>query len=202
MSVSHRYRNFGGPKKTPTEKPDESTAEALEDEKLQAFEAGYQAGWDDAVKAQTSEREKLSAELAQNLQDMSFTYHEALTKLTVSFEPALKEIIEKLLPETVRSALSAHILEQISGALKTKPGGSVEIVVHSQNAEAVRKILEDCLKEPFKLVTEESLGEGQAFVRIGEDESQIDLDTLIADVSKAMTAFFYETAQEAGNGKP
>ena len=110
MSVSHRYRNFGGAKKPSGQQP-ESANELTEDLKLQAFEAGYQAGWDDASKAHADGKEKTSAEFAQNLLDMSFTYHEALAKLTVSLEPLMKKVVEKLLPETVRMALSAHILE-------------------------------------------------------------------------------------------
>ncbi len=199
MSVSHRYRNFGGAKGSAS--PDsESASEALEDQKLQAFEAGYQAGWDDAIKAQAEDKEKFSAELSQNLLDMSFTYQEALSSLTVSLEPAMRQIIEKLLPEIVRTALGAHILEQIQAVLSDQVGQTVSIVVNPQNTESIKSILGETLKDPFELAGEDSLGEGQAFVRIGEEERQVDLDTVVAEVSKAMTAFFHESASEDSNG--
>ncbi len=198
MSVSHRYRNFGDAKKSKENNP-ETVNEKLEAEKLEAFDAGYQAGWDDAVKAHAEEKSKLSAELTQNLQDMSFGYHEALAKLTVSIEPIMGQIIEKLLPEMVRVGLGARITEQVHAAIKQSVQGPVEIVVHSANVPVVEAIAEGQLQEPFKVVGEPSLGAGQAFVRVGNREQQIDFDGLVSEVSKAMTAFFHEASQEITN---
>lgn len=199
MSVSHRYRNFGGGNR-PSGTDSDNTSEAMEDQKLQAFEAGYQAGWDDATKAKADEKDKLTAEFGQNLLDMSFTYQEALSKLTVSLEPTMRQIIEKLLPETVKTALGAHIFEQIQTLLSSQMGKPIEIVVSPKNVETVKTIVGTKLKEPFKIVGEDSLGDGQAFVRIGEDERQVDLDTVVSEVAKAMTAFFHESGQEQPNG--
>ena len=200
MSVSHRYRNFGETKPV-AEATSESASEALEDQKLEAFEAGYQAGWDDAAKARAGEKEKLSAELAQNLQDMSFSYHEALSKLTLSLEPSLRLMIEKLLPEMVRTAIAAHVLEQVQDLLRDQIAGPLEIVVRPQNIQTVKGLLQNRVKEPFEIVGDDTLGEGQAFVRVGHKERQIDLDSLVAEVSKAMTAFFHDATQESVNGQ-
>lgn len=202
MSVSHRYRNFGGAGKSDAAESG-NTSEAREDEKLQAFEAGYQAGWDDAIKAQSTDKEKLSEELAQNLQQMSFTYHEALAKLTTSFEPVFRKIVEKLLPAMLSNSLGSHIVDLVTNVLNGSSDEAVEIVIHSQNSIAVSSLLEGSLKHPFSLVEDDSLGEGQAFVRLGEEERQIDIDGVLAEVSKAMIAFFHETknAQEANHGQ-
>ncbi|MDA7965210.1 MAG: ABC transporter ATP-binding protein, partial [Ruegeria sp.] len=45
--------------------------EALEEQRLAAFENGYGAGWDDAVQAQDQARGQLSAELSGALSDLS-----------------------------------------------------------------------------------------------------------------------------------
>ena len=111
MSLSHRYRNFGGSKAS-AEPTSEASSETNEDQQLQAFEKGYQAGWDDAVKAQADSIAKVSAEFGQNLQDMSFTYHEALSKLTLSIQPVLAEIIDKLLPSLAQKTLGPQIVGQ------------------------------------------------------------------------------------------
>lgn len=196
MSVSHRYRNFGGAKSAP-KKADADNAEAIEDQKLQAFEAGYQAGWDDAIKAQTEEKAKIAADLSQNLLDMSFTYHEALSKLTTSLEPAISKIMDKLLPRLVSESLCAHIMEQINMVLSDNSEKPIKIVVAPRNLNAVLEILDDRIPAPFELVGEEALGEGQAFIRFGHTESEINLDMLIDEASKAMRAFFHESAQES-----
>ncbi|MEP1613279.1 MAG: ABC transporter ATP-binding protein [Roseobacter sp.] len=200
MSVSHRYRNFGVEKNTDNQEA-EINSEALEDQKLEAFEAGYQAGWDDATKAQNDTQEKISAELGQNLLDLSFTYHEALSKLTMSLEPAMQQILEKLLPEIANKALGPHILEQISALMKQKIKGPVEIVVNPKNFNTVQAMVGDKSSESVVIVGEESLGEGQAFIRIGIEEQQIDLDSIVAEIMQAMTAFFHESAQEIDDGK-
>ncbi|MEO9651163.1 MAG: ABC transporter ATP-binding protein [Roseobacter sp.] len=200
MSVSHRYRNFGVEKNTDNQEA-EINSEALEDQKLEAFETGYQAGWDDATKAQNDTQEKISAELGQNLLDLSFTYHEALSKLTMSLEPAMQQILEKLLPEIANKALGPHILEQISALMKQKIKGPVEIVVNPKNFNTVQAMVGDKSSESVVIVGEESLGEGQAFIRIGIEEQQIDLDSIVAEIMQAMTAFFHESAQEIDDGK-
>lgn len=199
MAVSHRYKNFAGTKQTSTD-TSSSNSEAVEDQKLQAFEAGYQAGWDDATKAQTDEKERITAEFGQNLIDMKFTYQEALSELTVSIEPIMKAIVEKLLPEAMRAALSAHILDQVASMVNASADRPIEVVVSTGNVERVTKLIARMSEEPIKVVAETSLADGQAFVRLGETERQIDLESLIEGVSKAVEAFFYEAHREIENG--
>jgi flagellar assembly protein FliH len=198
MSVSHRYQNFGGSKK-PNQAQTDVSSEDLEDQKLESFEAGYQAGWDDAIKAQADDKAKISADFGQNLQEMSFTYHEALSKLTASFDPIMRQITDKLLPEIMRTSLGAHIVEELSSMMKTHSAQPVEIVVAPMNVAMIQEIANGAISEPFAVVSEESLGEGQAFVRIGTSEKQIDLDGLLKGVSEAMNAFFYENKQGSKN---
>lgn len=199
MSVSHRYRNFGGAKSA-SKGSGSDKSEALEDHKLQAFEAGYQAGWDDATKAQADEKEKITADLSQNLLDMSFTYHEALSKLTTSLEPVIAQIMEKLLPQLVAQSLCAHIMEQIKAVLGDEADHPIEIVVSEKNIDLVTEILNDKISAPFQLVGHDTVGEGQAFIRLGQRESEINLDMLIEEASKALNAFFHEFAEENQGG--
>ena len=199
MALSHRYKNFAGTKQTSADQA-EASSEATEDQKLQAFEAGYQAGWDDATKAQTDEKERITAELGQNLIDMKFTHQEALSELTVSIEPVMKLIVEKLLPEAMRAALSAHILEQVASLVEAQTERPVEVVVSTKNVERVSNLIGKASEEPVKVVGEASLGDGQAFVRLGETERQVDLETMIGGVSTAIEAFFHEAHREIENG--
>ncbi|ABG29993.1 ABC transporter ATP-binding protein [Roseobacter denitrificans] len=199
MAVSHRYKNFADAKQTSPDKLN-SNSEAVEDQKLQAFEAGYQAGWDDATKAQTDEKERITAELGQNLIDMKFTYQEALSELTVSIEPVMKAIVEKLFPEAMRAALSAHILDQVASMVDAKTDRSIEVVVSTGNVERVTNLIGSTSEQPMNVIAEPTLADGQAFVRLGETERQIDLNSLMEGVSKAIEAFFHEAHRESDNG--
>jgi flagellar assembly protein FliH len=173
------------------------STEEIEDQKLQSFEAGYQAGWDDAVRAQSDQEGRVTAELGQNLQEMSFTYHEALSKLTSSFEHVMQQILDKLLPEVQRTSLGAHIAEQIRMITKDQGGLPIEITVAPSNVAKVTEMAGKALSEPFVVKGEQSLGEGQAFVRFGSTERQIDLASVVSGVSEAMAAFFHEIKPEA-----
>lgn len=195
MSVSHRYRNFGGSRNS-SGPAGEDKAEALEEQKLQAFEAGYQAGWDDAEKSQADAKGRVSAELSQNLLDMSFTYHEALSKLTMSLEPVMGTIVKKLLPEIVKTSLSAHILEQFDGLVKEQADKPVEVVVSPANTQTVLEMVGEKLPTSFTVVGDASLGAGQAFVRIADTERQIDLNAIIDEINKALAGFFHDAAEE------
>ena len=199
MSLSHRYRNFGEPT-TPEVTEEETSVVATEDQQLEAFEKGYQAGWDDAVKAQADSASKISAELGQNLQDMSFTYHEALSKLTLSLKPVLSEIVDKLLPAMAQQTLGPQVMDQLLELIKNQPHQPIEIVVAPTNVDAIQSLADDKLEDPFEIVAEPSLADGQAYVRVGDVERSVDLEAVLTGVSEALTAFFHETEQENNNG--
>ncbi|MGB7317237.1 MAG: hypothetical protein WBC85_04650, partial [Planktotalea sp.] len=81
---------------------------------LEGFEAGYKAGWDDAVAAQQGSQAHLSTVLAQNLEQAEFTLIEAQTEVLKSVKPVLNEITATLLPGLSSAALRALISEEIS----------------------------------------------------------------------------------------
>jgi flagellar assembly protein FliH len=198
MSVSHRYRNFG--KKSAPAQPSAAEGDRLEEQKLQAFEAGYQAGWDDATKAQADEKARLSAEFSQNLQDISFSYHEAIAKLSASFEPILKEIVEKVLPSMARETLGMHVTEQINALMAESIARPIEVVVAPESEVRIQAFVEGKLAEPFKIVTDATLTDEQVFIRIGSEERKIDLNAIVDGISLATKAFFHEIEEQKNDG--
>ena len=90
--------------------PDEG---ALEAAKLEGFDGGYRAGWDDAIKAQSDDQSRISSDFAQNLQDLSFTYHEACNQVLNAISPLLEEVVVKLLPAALHQTLGLHLAEQL-----------------------------------------------------------------------------------------
>lgn len=192
MTLSHRYKMLGPETKTLVAAQEDFDDNFIEEQKLQAFETGYQAGWDDAVKAQNEETARISAAFGQNLQDISFTYHEAVAKLTASFEPVMSEMVLKVLPAISRESLAVHIVDQVRQLVQTTIERPVEIVVSPVNEERVKKISEDVLLEPFRIVPDASLCDEQVFIRIGSKEIEIDLASTIQEVAKSADAFFHE----------
>ncbi|MFD2741716.1 ABC transporter ATP-binding protein [Sulfitobacter aestuarii] len=198
MSLSHLYKDLGV-----TETPNGENGimdTALEDAKLQSFEDGYQAGWEDASKAHELEQTHVSAELAQSLQDLSFTYHEALGKLTLATQPLLQLILSKLLPPVLPTTLSAHILEQLNEMLCNQLEKSIHITVAPENLSALKSVFEAQVKQPFNLKADALLSAGQASLRVDTAERVIDLDKLIEDLATAVEAFYFHCKEEDAHG--
>ena len=199
MSASPQYQNFGG---------DASSgsigfaldAASYEDEKLQSFEQGFQAGWDDAVKAQQSDKAHISSDLAKNLQDCSFGFHEARTALTKTLRPLFTQIVETVLPELARVSLGPKVVEQLVEMARLQSDQVIEITTAPENITAINSLLEDAVPEPFVLIADTTLGPGQVFLRIGSEEREMDMDQIIATTRDTMNALFQNGEQEKLNG--
>jgi flagellar assembly protein FliH len=170
---------------------------ALEEERLAAFDKGYKAGWDDAAAAHEEEQGRIDAELAANLQQMSFTYHEARGAVLAEMAPLLRGLVEKVLPPLREGALAEMVLARIEEAAEELAGATAEIVVAPDNRPRVEALVEGKVGPPVAVVEEPSLGPGQAYLRLGRAESQIDLDRVLAEIAAAVEDFFHPAESAA-----
>jgi flagellar assembly protein FliH len=178
-----------------TPAPEAGTAipeSVLEEERLAAFDKGYKAGWDDAAAAHAEEQGRIGTELARNLQELSFTYHEARTAMLGEMEGLLRGMVEKILPMTLRAALGELILERVEEVARSRAEFAAEIVVAPVNRELVEHLVADKVAPPLRVVEEPSLAEGQAFLRLGAAEERIDLDQTLTDIADAVSDFFHD----------
>jgi hypothetical protein len=163
---------------------------AFEEAKLAAYDSGYRAGWDDAVAAQSSDQAQIGAELARNLKSLGFTFADARQHVLDAMEPLLQDIVARLLPDISRASLAPTILHALRPLAERASDSPVEIVIHPSARMAVDAVLAQSNGPPAVVVEEPSLGEGQAFLRLGQRETRIDLDSAIAEISTALTNFF------------
>jgi flagellar assembly protein FliH len=199
MSVSHLYENFSDLAASPM-KVAEQAEDALEDVKLNAFEGGYQAGWDDAVKAQDGTDSKLTEEFLQNMQDLSFTYHEAFSKLSVGMKPLMSAIVTKLLPQIAAQSLGPQIMAQLDVLMKDQSNALLEIAVSPEKQAIVEALLKEQTAIPFTVAVEPALSGGQVYLRAGQSEREINLDAVLEGISTAIEAFFHTAEQENTHG--
>ena len=199
MSLAHRYSEFSSAGSDVFE-PDAKSTDANADEKLESFENGYQAGWQDAVEALEAEQRKISADFAQNLQDMTFTYQEARGKLLTSLKPVLEAIMLKLLPGTLSASLRAHLIEQIHDLLAESTENAIEFIVSPKNVAFLETLLKQQLAVPFLLKAEETLSEGQIFLKVDQAERYIDMDELGKNILNLLDSFFQQSVEVPNNG--
>ena len=165
-------------------------ATAAEEAKVAAFEQGYSAGWDDAAAAQQGDQSRISADLARNLQCLSFTFQDARSHVLQAIRPLMLEMINRLLPKVAHEALAPTVLEALTPIADEMSDAPMTLVLNP----AVRSQVEDLVTRatglPLVIEEEPSLSEGQVYIRFGTAEAKVDLDRVTADISAAVRAFF------------
>ncbi|MCZ4352885.1 flagellar biosynthesis protein [Roseovarius aestuarii] len=189
MSIAHLLEDFGsGPKAHTVSLTDVS----LEDQRLQAFENGYKAGWEDAVKAQNQDAARISADFAANLADLSFTFQEAQNSLLTALRPVLNSIVVSVLPRLAHDTLGVRVIETLEDMARGAISEDATLVTSPDNAEALEALLQDNNISTVHVTAERSLGEGQVHLKLGNSEREIDLDTVLAQIGTAVSGFLDE----------
>jgi flagellar biosynthesis/type III secretory pathway protein FliH len=175
------------------------TAPAMSDEELEtirpeAFENGYKAGWDDAAKALREEQSHITSDLARNLQDLSFTYTEAHSAVLAAIRPLMGDIIDKVVPELARETLGLRIKDELEQLAKRKASQRVEILVTTEG------LMSQDFGFPLAVVADDTLSEGQVFMRFDDEETEIDLNAVTEGIRQAVDGFFTEQERKIQNG--
>jgi flagellar assembly protein FliH len=199
MNASRLFEDFGEAPKRPKAKTPLGVEE-VEDQKLEAFENGYQAGWEDAIKAQASTGAHVSTDLAARLQDASFEYHEVRNTLNGAVNDIMTELVKTLLPKIAQESLGAHVREQVAAMARSGLERTIEIVVAPESEDAVRSVLDAEVGPPFELVADEHLAPAQVILRLGPDEREINLVRIVDEIGTMVTAFFETEKSEVTNG--
>lgn len=173
---------------------------ALEEAKLASYDSGYSAGWEDAAAAQADDQTKIGADLARNLQSLSFTYQEARLHVLRAIEPLMQEMVSRLLPVLARETLAPVVLEILMPLAEQMVDAPVSIVLNPASRGPVEELVAKISSLPIALVEEPSLGEGQVYLRLGAVETQIDLDRATAEIATAVRGFFEIPDRERQNG--
>ncbi|MCV2872442.1 flagellar biosynthesis protein [Defluviimonas sp. WL0050] len=169
----------------------------LEETRLASYEQGYSAGWDDAVAAQDKEIARLRADLGRNLEDMSFTFHEAHSHVLRTLEPLLHDMVNKVLPAIARQSLAPMILEHLRPIARELSDLPITLLANPVNREVLERLVIADAPFPLTFKEEESLGEGQVYLKFGTgDETRIDLDGVIGAISSAVSGFFHIEKQQ------
>lgn len=172
--------------------PEEPAAEAEDQASVdehEIFERGYRAGWDDCERQAQESRQAVGAELARNIQELGFTYHEARAHVLGALEPLLSGIVQKILPGLAADTIGQSVVEELSAIAANAADTPVTILVSPQSHDMIAQFLESTTALPYHLVTEETLSDWQVFFRLGDHERQLDLDSVIARIGERLEAF-------------
>lgn len=186
MTLTHLFEDFGDLSSGQTILSEDT----LEEYRLEAFEKGYQAGWEDASKAHEQNQAHVSTELARNLEDLAFTYHEAEAAVIANIEPLFDALFHGLLPDLARDAFQPRIVSEMVALAREIGSGTMVLTVAPAQADRVQALLPKDFPLPVSVQADDSLGDGQAFLRIGARERMVDLDGALAEIKKTVAGFF------------
>jgi flagellar assembly protein FliH len=172
---------------------------SFEEHRLEAYEQGYKAGWDDAATAQAEDNTRISADFARNLQELSFTYHEAKGQILESLEPLLKEMVVKILPAIAEKTLAHSIASEVLKIAKNHADINIEIVVSPLNRPALEALLENQNNLEISIVDEASMAHGLAYIRFANTEKQIDFESVLSRYLSLVDGFFEQQKKVASN---
>lgn len=175
--------------------------EVLETERLESFDKGYRAGWDDAIKAKTDEGTQQADAVVQALQDLSFTYHEVHAQLLSNLSPLLDEILQKILPSLARETLGAHVVDQLSQIARDIGTVQIEIAVAPGAAERVSQLVNNAASSlPISVIETDAVPEGRADMRLGRKELSVDLSEVTAQITEAVRSVLYDQKEIRAHG--
>lgn len=174
--------------------------EAIEKVRLEGYEAGYKAGWDDATRAEADDQSRIGAEFARNLQDLGFTFHEARSHVMHALEPLLNGMVEKVLPKIVSETVGQTIVEELLPLAASVADTPIEVVVCPASRPSLEQLLSRATSIPFELVEEESLAEGQVFLRSGKTEKHLDLTGTVDRIGAAIDGLYQLNEKAFQNG--
>ncbi|RMD94273.1 MAG: flagellar biosynthesis protein [Alphaproteobacteria bacterium] len=166
----------------------------------EVWEQGYKAGWEDALRNEADEQQRISTELARSLQEMTFGYFEARAEVVASLEPLLKQMAEAVFPPLAAEAVSAALHEQLEQVLESGED-AVELVLSPAGRAAVESRLGEALPPAVRLVEEDTVADCQAYLRMPRSERLIDVGAALEAVRAAIDAFFAQHGErEVVNG--
>ena len=197
MSLLDRYQDFGARTVAADDPPaDDGSELAIEEMKLESFEAGYKAGWDDSMKAQTQTRAHVGEVFAKSLTEARYSYDEARFDLASELRSVIEPILSQLLPKLAQETLGVHIIEQMHALQEEVTDREVEIFVAPKRRDALEALLEDWAPDAPNIISDSTLGPDQAFIRIGRHEREINFEVWLQQILDTTRSYFDKALKE------
>ena len=179
--------------------PEDSLQQDIENARVKGYEEGYASGWADAIADERKRRGKVDAEFERCIQDLGFTYHEAVSQVRSELVVFLTELINAVFPATIpdiaRETIRAEVTDLADGALNPH----VKLLA----SEAMHAALQDIMPEApldVSLEIEPSLGPNQAYLTLAGQERVIDFQPLIDTIRAQLDAVVKESMPEVKDG--
>lgn len=145
---------------------------------MQGYETGFQAGWDDAMASVAKEEGHISAEFARNLQELSFSFHEARSQVTNSLKPLISALITTLLPLSADRALAENVWKIIEPVLQDNNSPKVKLFCAPDDTDIFSEFTTHAPALQIDIQPEPTLHAGQAKFELAAEKHEVDIAAL------------------------
>ena len=184
----YAYEDFSTPVRPASSS--EGGADLSEDQRLEAYETGFKAGWDDANAAMTDGAAAIETAATQTLSDLSFTLAEAKAHTLAALRPLMEQLATNILPQIAQGSLAPLIVEKVLATAESSLETELTIRIAPEDRASLEAALEGHTDLPLRLVDEATLMPGQANLDLGAIQHQIDLPALSAEIATAISDFY------------
>lgn len=154
-----------------------------------SYDIGYRAGWEQASVTAAALDARAKTDLAQHLQQLSFTYHEAQAHVLAALNPLFVHLVGQIMPQIARASLASIVVETLMPLADRLGHAAVTLRVNPASAQAVQSLIDTSTSLPLTIQQDAALGEGQAHLHLGAVEAEVDLDQASADIAAALHGF-------------
>ncbi|GAB4261070.1 MAG: flagellar biosynthesis protein [Pararhodobacter sp.] len=164
--------------------------EEVEELRLNAYERGYGAGWEDAGRQADAEESARKAAFARQAEQLTFTYHEARGHLLNALRPLLTAMLERVIPEAARVSVVPMVVEQLMPLATASLEAPITLRIAPGSRADFDAAFEGLVLPPLDIVESADLAEGQAAFTFEALETRIDLDHVAESLRRAVERFY------------
>jgi len=172
----------------------------VEKEKSQSFDLGYASGWEDAQNSLTEAQQRIEAEFERNIQNLVFTYSEAVDCVRGELKTFISAIIEGFLPEIVPDLTREHVRNELLKIADDLVEAPVEIVTAPDSKALLENLLEGDFGLKIGLVEDATLAPRQVYIRIAEREIEVSVAPVIEALRSQLQAISVSVQDRTING--
>jgi flagellar biosynthesis/type III secretory pathway protein FliH len=174
---------------TPRGQSDDDTEKLTSD----AYEKGYQAGWDDCLDGNRTHNNVIAEALGRRLGQLEIDITAVRAGILDGLQPLLADILQKILPSVAHVGFRDQLVSQLIDLSVQSTQTAVSILVSPDEEDAIRALLDQHADLPvFTLRADSALGLTQAQLRVGNLARTIDIMKVIDGIEDAFDAVTLE----------
>ena len=138
------------------------------------YGSGYKEGWADAIEDHEIRQSAALENLAQAMQEASFTYFEARNHILNSMRPLIEELASKVMPDLAVSGLAPIIAERLS-QLSREIETPITVCCAPESLKLLKSACENQIAPPVSFKSEPTLNEMQVLFRYADGSAEVDV---------------------------